>query len=216
MLARRPRTKYDLPPDWMRQVLRDSLRQVLVWIAEGRMRVPVCGTYEFDDVQKAVAVLFHRRAIGKVSILIGFWSLELHLAYNSVGQCAMISSSERMFATGAAYSQREISSKPLLQDVRASPDGGGGAVACCQVVVAMYCGQEPASTLMRPVSHHPAPQQDRTVLKHREGSRITCHWFQQDWQSQNSMMYRSRSLAMPCSSKAEKSYGAFLSVNTIP
>jgi len=51
------------------EVLRASLKQVLVWVADGRLRVPIWRAHPLEDTDKAMAALFNREAIGKVLLL---------------------------------------------------------------------------------------------------------------------------------------------------
>uniref|UniRef100_A0A061S5S8 Quinone oxidoreductase-like protein 2 n=1 Tax=Tetraselmis sp. GSL018 TaxID=582737 RepID=A0A061S5S8_9CHLO len=48
------------------EVVRESLREVLAWAAEGRLRVPICRSFPLEDARLALGVLHSREAVGKV------------------------------------------------------------------------------------------------------------------------------------------------------
>lgn len=50
-------------------VVSRSMRQLLVWLSQGRLDVDVCATFPLNEVHSAVRVLFERRAVGKVLLL---------------------------------------------------------------------------------------------------------------------------------------------------
>jgi NADPH2:quinone reductase len=50
---------------------RANMRQVLEWVAEGKLNPRIHGTYALDDIREALGVIDRREAVGKVVLTVG-------------------------------------------------------------------------------------------------------------------------------------------------